>query len=138
MTSPYLPQKLITPQSFTSVVVHGDGQGRKLGFPTANFKDIPNPDQLKTGVYFGYAKFVKSDRFKIKKPALIYFGPRLVFGEQINNFEVYIYDFSQQIYGETVTATLTHFLRPPVKAKSKEELIKMIEKDKEIGKDLIS
>jgi len=132
------PQKLSIPQTYTSIIAKGEQEGRKIGFPTANFLRLPSTNQLATGIYFGSAVLkVHSDTKSVSKPCLVYFGPRHIKGQLQNNFEVYIYDFSQDIYGQSLTVTLTHFLRPPLKTKDLDELIKMIENDKAQGQELI-
>lgn len=114
-------------------VTHGEEVGRTIGFPTANLDIKIDPNELKMGIYFGECK-VKSKTYY----CLAYFGPRHIFGEPHNNFEVYLYDFKGDLYGEELTITLTQFMRKPVKTKSLEELKKLIEEDKEAGEKLFT
>ncbi len=117
-------------------VVNGDKVGRTIGFPTANLKVDPATLFIDRGVYLCQAKFKHQGRAQTKF-GLAYFGPRYIFGELINSFEVYLYDFNGEIYGETMTITTTHFLRPPIELKSLTELQVQLEADKKEGLTLL-
>lgn len=112
-------------------VIHGDKLGRTLGFPTANieverFKLIPG-----NGVYVAKVHFKGKD-FK----ALVSIGTR----PTINNLnekriEVYILDFDQEIYGETLKLEFHHKIRNDLKFDSIEELVNQMQKDKTFAID---
>ncbi len=119
------------PFEFTGKVILGEGIGRSIGFPTANLDQIPSENTLKTGVYGGKCSIFQSDQtIKQDLTCLVYFGPRYVFGQKQNNFEVYIYNFNQDIYGLSITVTLLKHIRAPRKTKSLTELKKQLKKDK--------
>ena len=126
-----LPQAFL----FSGTVIDGEKVGRTLGFPTANLHSCPSETELAPGVYFGNCTVADSPSIF---DSLVYFGPRYIFGETRNNFEVYIYDFNQQIYGQKVFTTLTHFLRQPVKFSSMKELQQGLEQDKARGQKMRS
>lgn len=109
-------------------VIRGEQQGRKLGFPTAN---IPleglHPPRLGSyaarveirsgphaGTYGGAASCTK-------KPA---YG-----GREEASFEVHIFDFEGDIYGEQISVGLVSFLRPDEGFSSLEALIAQISAD---------
>jgi FAD synthase len=55
------------PVSVTGVIKRYKGNGRALGYPTAN---LSVPVDLKDGVYFGFADLAEYER----QPALIFIG----------------------------------------------------------------
>lgn len=91
------------------VVVHGDQRGRTIGFPTANI-EVPNQVCIPAdGVYAGV--FVRQDG--TKHNCAINLGRRPTFYEHADHsmLEAHLLDFSENLYGETVKLTFTHFLR---------------------------
>ena len=91
------------------VVVHGDERGRTIGFPTANI-EVPNQICIPAdGVYAGV--FVRQDG--TKHNCAINLGRRPTFYEHADHsmLEAHLLDFSENLYGEKVKLTFTHFLR---------------------------
>ena len=91
------------------VVVRGDERGRTIGFPTANI-EVPNQICIPAdGVYAGV--FVRQDG--TKHNCAINLGRRPTFYEHADHsmLEAHLLDFSENLYGETVKLTFTHFLR---------------------------
>jgi riboflavin kinase/FMN adenylyltransferase len=129
-------RELRAPIEAAGLVVHGEKVGRTIGFPTANL-DISTEvaSTLEPGVYFGTCRISgKTQTWS----CLPYFGPRFIFGEKNNVFEVFIYDFNQNIYDQMVEVTLTHYLRGPMDIRSLEHLQQQLTIDKETGKTLIT
>jgi len=116
------------PQTFQGKVIHGEQVGRTIGFPTANLDVIIDPALLDPGVYFGTCQIADQLHF-----CLPYFGPRLVFGETKNVFEIYLFDFDQEIYDQSVKVTLQQFMRGPLQLASLDELKSQLEADKKAG-----
>jgi riboflavin kinase/FMN adenylyltransferase len=113
-------------------VMAGNQLGRTIGFPTANLDINPDNLDLKPGVYVGTCEVNNA-----KYLCLPYFGPRSVVGETKNCFEVYIYDFDQDIYGQVITVQPQHFIRPPLKIETVEELKLQLESDKKTGLKMV-
>jgi len=91
------------------VVVHGDERGRTIGFPTANI-EVPNQICIPAdGVYAGI--FDRQDGSK--HICAINLGRRPTFFEHAEHsmLEAHLLDFSEELYGEKVKVTFTHFLR---------------------------
>ncbi len=109
-------------------VIHGDKVGRTIGFPTANLDVDLTPKELQPGVYFGTCE-LNGQTYD----CLPYFGPRLIFGELKNSFEVYIYNFDQEIYDQELSVTIKTFLRAPEKVNNLDELKAKLELDKAEG-----
>ena len=113
--------------SVSGKVIHGDKLGRTLGFPTANlqlpeFKLIP-----RDGVYM-VRVHLKNQKYK----GLLSIGNRpTVTSSDEKRVEVFILDFEQEIYDETLTLELLEFIRKDMKFKSIEELIKQMSSDKD-------
>tara|TARA_B100001758_G_scaffold247877_1_gene267998 strand:- start:12076 stop:12990 length:915 start_codon:yes stop_codon:yes gene_type:complete len=102
---------------FSGKVIHGEKLGRTIGFPTANI-ELENCKLLpKSGVYA--VKLVITDCH--------YFG-MLNIGLQTNKIEAYIFDFSEQIYGQNISVHMFSRIRDGKKMGSlkalKEQLIK--------------
>jgi len=122
------------PFKFTGKVISGEKIGRKIGFPTANLDRVPKENSLKAGVYLGTCNILQGDQIKSSKlKCLAYFGPRHVFGQKQNNFEIYIYNFNQNIYDLSIEVTLTKFIRDPKKTMDLAELKNQLKKDKKQG-----
>jgi riboflavin kinase/FMN adenylyltransferase len=88
-------------------VVHGHKRGRGLGFPTANIR-IDNPYKLvpSDGVYAVEA-IVRGQVFK----GMANIGSQPTFSNGNHAFEVNIFDFSQEVYGEAIEVVFHHRLR---------------------------
>jgi riboflavin kinase/FMN adenylyltransferase len=133
MTDHSLPTPLTPPIRHLGTVIHGEKVGRTIGFPTANLAQTPNPESVKPGVYFGQSQVVGETTWY---DCLVYFGPRYIFGEQVNSFEVFIYDFSGDMYGKELAVMLSHFQRHPEKITNLEQLQQLLERDKLVGETL--
>jgi FAD synthase len=107
-----------------AVVSHGDKSGRKIGFPTINLDPAVVPQDTPQGVYASRLKIVDREYL-----GALYFGPRLVKGETHNVLEIFILDFSAEIYGQTVQFSLGKFIRPVLHFNSLEELQQQLQKD---------
>ncbi len=107
--------------SFVAKVIHGQGRGKALGFPTANLDkvdlDIPH------GVYIVSA-MVRDKEYA----GLLHFGFKDVFNEP-PSLEVFIKDFSADIYGENIKIIVKRKLRDVQKFASPELLQEAIRRD---------
>jgi riboflavin kinase/FMN adenylyltransferase len=56
-------------------------------------------------------------------------GVRPMFGENAPNLETFIFDFSGDLYGATLSVALVEFMRPEIKFDSLESLIVQMDKD---------
>lgn len=109
-------QKLLKPIRCFGQVIPGEKIGRTINFPTANLalKKLPS---IKSGVYLAVCQLKKNYYL-----GLAYYSPR-------RTFEVYLFDFNQDIYGRQLSVKLTHFLRPPKKVRGLLALTKLIQQD---------
>jgi riboflavin kinase/FMN adenylyltransferase len=105
------------------VVVHGDGRGRKLGFPTANLsteKEILPCD----GVYAVKVKW--SDRYY---DGVINIGRRPTFSGEKITLEIHLLDFEGDLYGERLRIYFVGRLRNEQKFSSVNDLQEAVLKD---------
>lgn len=105
------------PYSVKGIVVHGFGNGAKLGYPTANLDTngyfLPRGGVYAVEVlhrgehYYGMASIgVHPTINKLAVPVL----------------EVHMFDFNQTIYGDTIEVLFHRFLRPEIKFESVRDL----------------
>jgi riboflavin kinase/FMN adenylyltransferase len=108
----------------SGVVEHGLGQGKNLGFPTANLH-LPDYKLLpKNGVYFGTAHFEGQ-----KHKAVVNIGNRPSFGNHPAQLEAHLPGFAGDLYGKKLTVELAGRLRDEIKFESMEALKEQIRKD---------
>jgi riboflavin kinase / FMN adenylyltransferase len=92
-----------------AIVAHGDQRGRTIGVPTAN---LPLGDFLRPrfGVYAVTAGIGENPDRWIQAVANI--GRRPTVGGTVERLEVHLFDFSGDLYGQTLQVRLHRFLRP--------------------------
>lgn len=116
--------------SISGPVIHGNQIGRTIGYPTANIdvKDTYKNKLIpKQGVY---AVLIKWGDYQYKGMANIGFRPTLKLDKHVLTTEVYIFNFSREIYGEKLTIYFVQRIRDEVKYDSLEQLREQLAKDK--------
>jgi riboflavin kinase/FMN adenylyltransferase len=113
------------PYSFSGEVIHGEGIGSELGFPTANLelpesKLVPGDGVYAAKVYWGTQSALGALSIG-SKPTIHEIAPRTI--------EVLMLDFTGQIYKETLTVECLHYIRSQQKFSSIEELQLAMERD---------
>ncbi|MFZ4084900.1 MAG: bifunctional riboflavin kinase/FAD synthetase [Vampirovibrionia bacterium] len=102
-------------------VIHGDGRGKELGFPTANLKISDELIKPKVGVYLAIAN---------KYQCLVNIGYRPTFSDtQEISIEAHLLDFTGNLYNTELELEFIDKIRDEKKFSSKEELIKQIKED---------
>jgi riboflavin kinase/FMN adenylyltransferase len=104
-------------------VVHGAGDGRKLGYPTINL-DVGGQLIPAEGVYAGAAHITG-----LRRPAAISIGRRPTLGGRDLVVEAFVLDESGDWYAEHAALDLTVRLRSQIKFSSREELTRQITHD---------
>ena len=117
-------QLLGHPYFMIGKVVKGKGRGKNLGFPTANLefpssKLIPAPGVYAVWVYF------KGKKFK----GAMNIGTKPTFEDKELTVEVHIFDFKEEIYGETLEVEIIKRIREEKRFSSLEALKEQIQKD---------
>jgi riboflavin kinase/FMN adenylyltransferase len=114
------------PYSLTGRVVIGDKLGRQLGYPTANievetkYKLIPAD-----GIYAATAQHGHN----VYK-GMLYIGHRPTIDGVKRNIEINLFDFNQDIYGESLTLNFHQLLRGDKKFDNLDGLIEQLGLDK--------
>ena len=108
-------------------VISGDQRGRDLGYPTANLA-IDGLHPPKFGVYAVLVDVLEGPH-KGHYHGAASIGLRPTFGGEHPNLEVYIFDFSGDIYGADISVALVAYQRPELKFDSLAALIAQIDAD---------
>ena len=123
--------------SITGVVAQGDQRGRTIGFPTANVElnDFLRPA---FGVYAVSAKILTGVLAGQTFAGVANIGMRPTVGTLLPRVEAHLFDFSGDIYGETLDIQLCAFIRPEQKFESFELLTAQIQKDSDQARGIMS
>jgi FAD synthase len=101
------------------------GNGRKLGYPTAN---IATDTELADGVYFGYAQLGQY----ADHPAVIFIGTPTTKGldDTARRVEAHLLNVpDQDYYGQYLVLQIKHFHRPNQQFATVDDLLKAISAD---------
>ncbi len=111
------------PVKITGVVTRFKGNGRKLGYPTANIRsDTESTD----GVYFGFADMAEFS----KHPAVIFVGTPTTVGDKDRRVEAHLLDIpDKDYYDENLVLRLEYYHRPNKTFKDIEKLKQVIADD---------
>ena len=112
-------------------VVKGDQRGRELGYPTANTM-THDGFQLAQGVYAVRARL--GDR--VFDGVAAYGKP--MFNNQRPPFETHLFDFDEDIYGQTITVALIAHIRGQEVFNGLDELIAAMDRDSNKARALIA
>ena len=124
---------LTRPFAVQGPVIHGDKNGRKLGFPTANIY-MSGYVRPAYGVYAVRGKL--SDGRILDGAANI--GIRPQFDPPKELLEPYFFDFSEDLYGQTIEVEFHAFIRGEAKYDGMDALMAQISKDCDVAKALLS
>ncbi len=110
-----------------STVVTGEQRGRDLGFPTANMSiDGLHPPAF--GVYAARVAVLDGPHAGCYQGAAS-LGVRPMFGAHRPNLETFLFDFSGDLYGATLSVALVDYLRPEQRFETVADLISTMEQD---------
>jgi riboflavin kinase/FMN adenylyltransferase len=108
------------------------GNGRKLGYPTANL-DVDT--ELADGVYFGQADLASWH----EHPALIFIGTPTTVGDKQRRVEAYLLDIpDEDYYGLELNLEVIHFHRSNQTFKTIEELTTVMHEDEAAARQWFS
>ena len=116
--------------SIVGKVVKGRKIGKKIGFPTCNI-NIQDYVIAKTGVY-AVKIYRQNNNFSLKGIANL--GYRPTFNQKKILLEVYIFNFSGNLYNKQLTIDFINFIRKEKKFKNIKQLKKQINLDLKIAK----
>ena len=124
---------LTRPFAIRGDVIHGDKNGRLLGYPTANI-DIGQYLRPKYGIYAVKGRL--PDGRVLNGAANL--GIRPSFDPPKELLEPYFFDFSEDLYGQTIEVELHHFLRGEQKFDDLEALKLQMELDCDRARELLA
>ena len=109
---------------FEGLVVGGDQRGTEMGFPTANLQTAPKTTLPGDGVY---ATWITIDGERRSSATSIGIRPHFGLSERL--VEVFVLDFTADLYGQRLNLEFVHKLRDQQSFGSLEELIGQIDLD---------
>jgi riboflavin kinase/FMN adenylyltransferase len=115
---------LTRPFAIEGVVEHGDKRGRAIGYPTANL-NIGNYLRPRYGIYAVRGRL--ADGRTLDGAANI--GVRPSFTPPKELLEPYFFNFSEDLYGQTIEVELISFIRPEARFEIIDELIARMKQD---------
>jgi len=123
-----------SPYSLTGRVVIGDKLGRILGYPTANleidtaYKLVPADGIYAVTISYNHQKY----------NGMLYIGNRPTVQGMKRNIEVNIFDFDDDIYGESLTINFHKLIRRDTRFSDLEELKNQLHRDKEAALKILT
>jgi len=117
--------------SLRGIVERGAGRGRTIGVPTINLTS-PDPRKLlpPDGVYAVWVELPgKGEAGGTRYGGMMNQGSRPTFGVHARGLEIHLFDFSGELYGETVIVEWVRRLRDTQTFPSRQALVDQIERD---------
>ncbi len=111
------------PVTLNGRVIKFKGNGRKLGYPTAN---LTTKTDLDDGVYFGYADLADWSNHR----AIIFVGVPTTLGDTERRIEAYLLDIpDKDYYDQSLSLSVQHYHRPNQTFENVEQLLKVMHQD---------
>lgn len=110
------------------VVERGDQRGRELGFPTANLS-LDGVLQPAFGVYAVVVDILDGAHRGRALGGAASLGLRPQFDKKTPNFETFLFDFSGDLYGATISVGLVRRLRAEARFESVDALVAQMARD---------
>jgi riboflavin kinase/FMN adenylyltransferase len=111
------------PWFVTGEVIHGEKRGRDLGFPTANIRLDANCG-LRHGIYA-----VRVGRGSERLDGVASFGRRPTFDNGAPLLEVFLFDFTGDLYGAVLDVAFIGFIREELKFDNVDSLVVQMNDD---------
>ncbi len=113
-------------------VIHGDKRGRELGFPTANLVLDPACG-LRHGIYAVRAA-IDGRRYD----AVASFGRRPTFDNGAVLLEIFVFDFSGDLYGKTIDVAFIAWIRDEKAFASAADLVRQMQEDSRLAREALA
>ena len=123
-------QLLGYPLSTRGIVVHGNARGRTIGYPTANLAPLDRVILPADGVY---VVDVEHNGKIFRGMASV--GTNVTFEGDELRFEANLFDFAEEIYGDTIRIIWLDKIRDMVKFDGIEELVAQLKSDEEVARN---
>ena len=117
-------------------VIGGEQRGRELGYPTANMS-IDGLHPPKFGVYAVLVDIAEGPH-KGTYHGAASIGVRPMFNGEVPNIETFLFDFTGDLYGTTLSLALVDYLRPELKFDGLEALITQMDADCAQARDILA
>jgi riboflavin kinase/FMN adenylyltransferase len=111
------------PYNVGGIVIPGKSRGSTLGIPTANMK--PDKELIPAEGVYAVIVFLEGNRYQ----GVLNIGYNPTFSDNERSIEVYILDFSGNIYGERLRVFFIDRIRDEIKFDTPEQLVGQIRKD---------
>ncbi|MGQ0446496.1 MAG: bifunctional riboflavin kinase/FAD synthetase [Beijerinckiaceae bacterium] len=119
------------PFAIMGKVIHGQERGRILGFPTANL--LPDEScRLRHGIYA-----VRAVAGAKIHDGVASFGRRPTFDNGPARLEVFLFDFSGDLYGESIEVLFIGWIRPEEKFDSAAALLAQMQRDETQAREIL-
>lgn len=120
------------PWFVSGAVIHGDKRGRELGFPTANLR-LDAACGLRHGIYA--VRVAAGGR---RYDAVASFGRRPMFDNGTVLLEIFLFDFSGDLYGAPLDVAFIAWLRDEKNFASAEELVRQMQEDSRMAREVLT
>ena len=118
-------------------VEHGDGRGRKMGFPTANMH-LGHCLAPAFGVYAVRVTITENEKPVGRHDGVANFGIRPMYQTPVPLMEAHLFDFDGDLYGKHLSVELIAYLRPEAKFESLDALIAQIGTDAQKARKILA
>ena len=120
------------PWFVSGTVIHGDKRGRELGFPTANLRLDP-ACALRHGIYAVRAA-IAGRRYD----GVASFGRRPMFDSGAVLLEIFVFDFSGDLYGANIDVAFMAWLRDEAMFASAADLMRQMKEDSRLAREALA
>jgi riboflavin kinase / FMN adenylyltransferase len=120
------------PWFVTGTVIHGEKRGRDLGFPTANLRLDPACG-LRHGIYA-----VRVGLGGKRLDGVASFGRRPTFDDGAPLLEVFLFDFSGDLYGTAIDVAFIGWIREELRFDSVEALVRQMDDDARRAQEMLA
>ena len=117
------------PWFVSAEVIHGDKRGRELGFPTANLQ-LDAACGLRHGIYA-----VRVAAHGRRYDGVASFGRRPMFDNGTVLLEIFLFDFSGDLYGTKLDVAFIEWIRDEQMFASAEELTRQMQEDSRLARE---
>ena len=116
-------------------VIHGAHLGRTIGYPTANVVPPESLVPLADGIYASIARLPDNGE---PRPAMTYVGTRPTVNSGARLVETHLFDFSGDLYGQTIDVDVCERLRDDMTFSGLDELIAQLHRDETAARSFLS
>jgi len=113
-------------------VIHGDKRGRELGFPTANLR-LDAGCRLRYGVY-AVRVAVGGRRYG----GVANFGRRPMYDDGAVLLEIFLFDFTGDLYGQSIDVAFIEWLRDEQVFDSAATLVRQMQQDSRLAREILA